>query len=147
MMEEVGARVAQEAWPDLTIPLAPPFPRLEPGHYEGRTVSLKTFTAFKRRNLRLDFEIFEGAAANGITLGRVPLFLALPRGRLSSASKLSRLFALMGVHPRGNRLPLEALRHRLWLVEIGYTQKDASGRPLPPVVRYSVIKAVVEHLA
>lgn len=144
---EPDAPAAIAAWPDLKIDVAPRLLRIQPGRYEARSIGLHPFRAFKRRNLRLDFEIYQGEAMGGVILGRVPLFCPLPDRRLSSASRLARLFALLGVQLRGDRLPLEKLRHRLWVVEIGDAMKDAAGAPLPKDLRYSVVKTVLEHLA
>lgn len=142
------ARISgNDYWPDLRIELAPRLLRIEPGDYQARSVAVHPFRAFKRRNLRLDFEIYEGEAANGVVLGRVPMFCPLPERRLSPSAKLARLFALLGVQLRGDRLPLEKLRYRLWRVEVGDAVKDSTGAPLALPLRYSVIKTVVEHLA
>lgn len=145
---ESDAPAAAVAWPDLKIDVAPRLLRIHPGRYQARSIGLHPFRAFKRRNLRLDFEVYQGEAAGGIVLGRVPLFCPLPERRLSSASRLARLFALLGVQLHGDRpVPLEKLRYRLWLVEIGDAVKDAAGAPLPQDLRYSVVKVVLEHLA
>jgi hypothetical protein len=137
-----------DTWPDLKIQVGPSLVRIEPGEYEARSADLTSFKAFRRRILRLDFDVFRGPASDGILVARLPYFMPVPERRLSQASKLFRLFLLLGVQPaRSGRLPLNLLRAKLWRVEVGDAEKDAAGAPLPPPLRYSVVKRVTERLA
>lgn len=149
-MSQADPQVERDAgvWPDLKLLTRPVFPRIPAGRYQARSVELIAFSAFKRRNLRLDFDIFVGDATAGQVIGRVPMFMPLPSHRLSPTSRLARLFQLLGVPLRGDRIPLNLLRHRLWVVEVADTRRGANDDcQLPQSLRYSVVRAVVEHLA
>lgn len=143
----VAGGVVRSDWPDLKITTAPPLLRVKPGSYEARSVDLQSFTAFRRRILVVSFELYDGPAVNGIVLGQVPCYFSLPPRRLSSASKLGRVFQLLGVRPRADRLPLRLLQHRLWRVVVADVEKDIDGNALPEANVYSVIRSIREHLA
>lgn len=147
-----------EAWPDLKISASASFARIPPGRYQARTVELSSFSVFHRRALTLWCEIYHGdALSRGAVLARIPAYFRLPPvGRpLSPASKLARLFDLvLGPRPkRLDRLPMNKLRGKLFVVEVGdvvvTSEKGPDGRPrpLPNPNVYSVIKAFVERVA
>jgi hypothetical protein len=137
---------------DIVVKVAAPRPRLTPGSYEARSVSLTKFNAFNRLNIELGFDVYEGRAERGVVLARIPLYARLPGARgLSANSKLARLFHLLhhgaATPPRWGRLPLSQLRHKLWRVIVADAMKDTNDEELPERLRYSVIQQVVERLA
>src|SRR5437879_13898339 len=89
-----------DEWPDIEVRVPPPLLRIEPGEYQAYSARLRKFSAYRRENLRLDFEIYKGEMTNGIELGRVPMFFRLPGNKgLSPASKLARLLYTAGAKP------------------------------------------------
>ena len=62
-----------DEWPDIEVRVPPPLLRIEPGEYQAYSARLRKFSAYRRENLRLDFEIYKGEMTNGIELGRVRL--------------------------------------------------------------------------
>jgi hypothetical protein len=144
-------------WPDLPIGVEEDLPRIHPGEYLARSVDVKTFVAFRRRCLAIRFEIMAGPLGAATVVARgVPMYFRLPpRGqRLGRTSKLVRMFALLGPLPaRLDRLPMRTLQHRLWRVDVGDVvagaEQDGTGRhrPLHERQRYSVVRAVLEHIA
>jgi hypothetical protein len=146
--EDVGGEWVQ----DLVVKVPAPRPRITPGSYEARSVSLTKFSAFNRMNLELGFDVFQGPAVNGVVLARIPLYTRLPGPKgLSPNSKLARLFHLLhhgsATPTRWGRLPLAALRNKLWRVVVADAEKDVNDETLPEKLRYSVIQQVVERLA
>jgi hypothetical protein len=153
----------EEAWPDLAVPVEPSLPRLEPGDYVARSVSVDRFELHRwGRRLVVWFEIYSASPdrPGSTRLARLPSYFRLPDGRraLKPTAKLARLFDLLGPRPkRLDRLPLNQLRHRLWLVRVRDVQvcgerndvaTDRGGqRPLHQRQFYSVVAAVLEHLA
>lgn len=138
-----------DEWPDIEVRVPPRLLRIEPGEYQACSVQLRKFSAFRRENLRLDFEIYEGEVINGIALGRVPMFFRLPGKKgLSPASKLARLLYMAGAKPtRWERINLNLLRAKLWQVQVGDAEHDAGESPLSIAATYSVIKRVLARLA
>ena len=140
-----------EEWLDATISVPPPRPRITPGSYDARSVTLKKFQAFNRMNLELGFDVFKGPAEHGVVLARIPLYCRFPGAKgLSPNSKLARLFHLLyhGNGPsRWGRLPLSHLRHKLWRVIVADALKDVNDEELPERLRYSIVQHVVERLA
>lgn len=146
----------QDAWPDLKVPVAASLPRVAPGIYEARTVDVKSRTTFRRRCLVLYFDVYQGSFESGLILARLPMYFRLPVNghRLWSTSKLARLFDLLDSRKiRMDRLPMNALRNKLWRVEVGDVTTSAEHnhngqpRPLHERQRYSVVRAVLERLA
>jgi hypothetical protein len=150
----------EAAWPDLHAATEPKRPRLEPGVYWGRSAHLDTFErAGWRRRVRIWFEILSGHPLEGEThvLATLPWYATIPAGRrptISASSKLSRLFDLLGpADPRrdptrrADRVPLRALRHRLWRLAVEDVTSDGQQRPLHREQWYSIVKAVLEHVA
>ena len=144
-------------WPELSIRVSISRPRIRASVYTARSVSLEAIKIFRRHCLVLHFDVFDGDYSAGRVVARIPLYLRLPeRGRpLAPSSKLARLFDLAGVQvARRDRLPMNALRNRLWRVEVGdvttsYEKDPMTGQPrlLADSLRYSVVRAVVEHIA
>lgn len=119
-------------------------------------MDLKTFSVFKRRCLMLHFDVYAGSFETGQILARLPMFFRLPPAGcpLRPTTKLARLFDLLSPRrTRRDRLPLDALRNKLWRVEVGDVRTGAEHnehgepRPLHEHQRYSVIRAVLERLA
>lgn len=130
--------------------------RILPARYEARSLTCsKRYSEFYRREyLQIEFDVFQGPAASGDVIARLPCFFRLPHsGRLGRKSKLYRVFQLLGVPLRRDRLSPSALKHKLWLVEVGdvvvSSEKDLSGkqRPLHNLQRYSIVKTILERLA
>jgi hypothetical protein len=149
-------------------PLEASRPRVEPGFYQARSVKVTAFNHEKwGRRLLLWFELFvKGEAGHGEAPMRwpapdgpvlqLPMYLKLPEpGRpLLATSKLARIFDLLGTRPvRLDRLPLKALKGRLWSVQVvdvrvsgerNYDEKAEGQQPLNPRQYYSVVKVIKE---
>jgi hypothetical protein len=104
------------------------------------------------------FDIFDQNPLDGEAhiVAQLPWYATIPDGRrptISATSKLARLLDLLGpgdprrLARRSDRVPLGALRHRLWRVEIADVVADRDQHPLHPVQRYSIVRAVLEHVA
>jgi len=144
-------------WPDLEgIQVEPSRDRILPGDYVARSVRLEPFIAFRRRSLAIWFDIYKGTFEQGEIIAHVPMYFRLPDkgGRLGPSSKLARTFDLIQPRTRRrDRLPMNVLRNRLWLVEVGDCvtgaphERQRQGRSLHERQVYSVIRAVKEHIA
>ena len=149
---------AVDDWRDLEYPVGKSLPRVTPGIYLARTLDRKVIDCYKRSALVLSFDLFETDEPTSTVIARVPMFFRLParQGRpLSPTSKLARLFDLV-LGPRSyrlDRLPMNALRHKLFHVEVGdcrtsSTQDDRGNhRGLHDVCVYSVVRSVLDRVA
>jgi hypothetical protein len=147
-----------DTWPDLKFNVASPLARVAPGRYVARSGGLRSFTAYGRRGIRIDFDLYmnETAFQAGNVLARgVPMYFRLPKGStLSRSSKLARAFAVAGISlSDSRRVPLNHLKGKLWLVEVGdvlqsnETTVDGRHVRLPDQAIYSVIRRLMERLA
>lgn len=150
-------RVDSDDWPDLQIRTEARRPRIRPGVYQARSAALEAITIFRSRRLVLFFDVFEGEYSVGPVLARIPYYLRLPeRGRaLGQSSKLARLFGLARIPiTRRDRLPMNALRAHIWLIEVGdvttsHEKNPLTGQPrvLPEELWYSAVRFVRERMA
>jgi len=138
-------------WIDVEVRIPPRRPRIEPGTYQAVSISLEKKTAFGRQTLELGFDCYAGdvGAGEAMLLGRVPYFVRLPgKNGLSPNSSLARLFYLLGISPRRHeRVRLDILRGKVWLVEVADMKRDSQERPIGKDETYSHIVRVVSRLA
>jgi hypothetical protein len=145
----IDAGPHDDHWDDVEVKLGPKRPRIAPGLYEAVSVSLRTFSAFNRENLELGFNVFDGAATDGVVLARIPKFFRKPaRGKpLPPGSDLAAMFYLLGQSPRrATATNLRTLRGKLWRVEIADADFDSRQRKVATNESYSVVRRVVERL-
>src|SRR5262249_157594 len=141
---------AGDPWEDFDVKLSPRRPRIRAGIYEAKSVTLVRFSAFGRENLELGFDVYQGEATNGLVIARIPKFFRKPgKGQpLPRNSDLAKLFYLLGLSPRKvTAARMNALRGKIWRVQVGDAEHDGRGRVLDEHERYSIIKRVLERLA
>ena len=132
-------------WDDVKVRVAPPRARIEPGTYFAASVELKRFKAFGRSNVELGFDVFAGDPGISSLLGRVPMFITLPKGRgpLAPNCRLATMLAMLG-HVRRDHYrdeDLRVLRGKLWRVEVSDTQQDHTGKLEGTEIQpYSVVR-------
>lgn len=149
---------AVDDWRDLEYPVGKSLTRVSPGIYLARTVDRRVIDCYKRRSLVLHFDLFESDEPTSNVIARVPGYYRLParQGKpISATSKLARLFDVV-LGPRTyrlDRLPMNALRHKLLHVEVGdcrtsSTQDDEGRhRGLHDSCVYSVVRSVLDRVA
>lgn len=135
---------------DFTIAVAPPRPLIAPGVYEAKSTyaRLKRLRLWDRSYLEIGFMIFDGEYMNGAVLAHgVQGFFAVGDGKAAPgpSSKLARLSQLLD--PGAKEIRAEALKNKLFRVEVVTVSQDRYGRELPEPNRYSKVANILERLA
>ena len=122
-----------------------PIVHLAPGPYIARSARIERGLAWGRPTLTARFDVFADETLSAI-VAQLPMYATLPRRqhRAPSRSKLGRWLKVAGVTDQGGHVPVEALRYRLWRVQVGSVMQDSERQPLPPTERYSVVRRVLE---
>jgi hypothetical protein len=139
--------VEEGVWPDLAIEVEATPVRVPPGRYVGSVVGIQPLRVFRRRAIRLDFEVRPRLVSDPI--GVVPAFFRLPAPgvKLGRSSRLARLLDLVAPRPgQLTRVQLGRLRGLNFAVAVVDVTRDRAGRELPPPQVYSRVESVLEWL-
>lgn len=126
-----------------------PLVHLPAGPYPARSTRITNETVWSRPTVVVDFDIFARDVLTGPRLARLPMYCPLPVGsrKLTKRSKLGHWLTVAGLPLTARALPLEALRYKLWRVEVGDVIRDYERHPLGDDERYSVVRRVLESFS